>query len=59
MTTQREYVELELQDARRQLANVTDPGRQVAPSPAGRDYRKRLEEDISELQKRLSDLEAE
>lgn len=52
--TQREYDEIELNDLRRRLADVTDPGRQVTPSTSGQEYRQSLRDDIARLEARLS-----
>lgn len=57
--TELDYVREELRSAERRLADVTDPGRQVIPSPDGQEFRRKLEADISELRERLSDMEAE
>lgn len=54
MLTDREHLEHELSMLRRQLANVTDPGRQVTPSTSGQEYRNQLEADIRELEERLA-----
>lgn len=52
--TQHEYDELELEALRRRLADVTAPGRQVPPSPAGQEYRRQLQADIQALEERLA-----
>ncbi|MDF2751633.1 MAG: hypothetical protein K0S82_15 [Gaiellaceae bacterium] len=54
MLTQRDYLEIELQGLERRLADVTAPGRQVAPTEEGRAYREKLEDDIAELRERLA-----
>jgi len=53
--TQREYDEAELETLRRRLADVTAPGRQVPPTPAGQAFRQSLREDIARLERRLSE----
>ena len=53
MLAQREYDEIELAGLRRRLADVEAPGRQVAPTTVGRDYRERLRQDIAELEARV------
>lgn len=55
MLTQREYDELELRACQRSLAAVTDPGRQVPPTEAGRQYRADLKARIAELEARVED----
>lgn len=57
--TDREYVEAELHDLRWKLADVTNPGRQVTPSASGQEYRRRLREDIADLEARLASEEDE
>jgi hypothetical protein len=52
--TQREYLEIDLEIAERQLADVTAPSRQTEPTEAGRAYRKRLQQEIQELRERLA-----
>ena len=58
MLTQREYVEDELANARRALAQVEAPSRQVPPTDEGRAYRQRLRDDISLLEERLASEDA-
>ncbi len=57
MLTQREYDESELRELRRRLSDVTSPARQVAPSPAGQEYRRKLREDMARVEKQLADRE--
>ena len=59
MNTELDYVREELRSCQQRLADVTDPGRQVAPSSVGREFRRKLEEDIAALRQRLSDMEGE
>jgi len=52
--TQDEYDRDELATLERRLADIENPGRQVTPSTSGREYRRRLREDIARLRERLS-----
>lgn len=52
--TQREYLEAELADARRRLADVTNPALRVPSTEEGQAYRQKLEADIRWLEARLA-----
>jgi hypothetical protein len=52
--TEEEYDRNDLATLERRLADVENPGRQVPPTRAGQEYRRKLREDIALLQKRVS-----
>lgn len=54
MLTQREYDESELRELEWRLRDLEDPARQTTPSAAGREYRRKLKEDIDRLRARLA-----